>query len=623
MRRTTKRISLLFLCIILSARIVAAGGNDFRPSENNSDDLNPNPDNYDNAKSVPYFNTFDNFDNDYDGESYLPSGWASTGDDPFFTANITGLGAVTGNYYLVASESVIDSRNDCLFTPFFRLSNEYEYVISYYLYMPGNSGGGVLRATDLIATVGSEQDLNFHPIITQSIEDQSLSEWTYQEFTFKPQKSGAYCFAFSLKSEVNYSGMVAIEDFSITSPDLISAPVANFAVGGNFDIIDSRIIVFKNQYVSLTNLSENADEYSWKITFPDGNVQYSSEENPSLMLDQSGDYNIELEAINSTSSITTSRILSVEYIDSDAEDYSMMTWNPSQDELLERGSIPSFADDDIEDYYYDFVTGYNRYYHQFAERFEIPDEVKVKIHILDTWLAHYRNIVSTSGSDSDKPFEIVVYGDKDGQLDEEKVFARVSSTLKDVFGYSGVSGNGEGRTIDFVSLLGQSVEVQGTFYVAFEFAEDMIITTEDVNVGRSYLALNTIKHNTEKATLYIKPTDVPKGSLVEADGNWYAVDLLDETMNGVGAYFILWVSSEINDVAINNFGEIVFALQIKDENLIISGTEANEEIIIYDINGRVVADMLGEQNSTTVNISNLNNGVYIVKTNAGTAKFVR
>ena len=94
-------------------------------------------------------------------------------------------------------------------------------------------------------------------------------------------------------------------------------------------------------------------------------------------------------------------------------------------------------------------------------------------------------------------------------------------------------------------------------------------------------------------------------------------------MNGVGAYFILWVSSEINDVAINNFGEIVFALQIKDENLIISGTEANEEIIIYDINGRVVADMLGEQNSTTVNISNLNNGVYIVKTNAGTAKFVR
>ena len=61
MRRTTKRISLLFLCIILSARIVAAGGNDFGPSENNSDDLNPNPDNYDNAKSVSYFNTFDNF----------------------------------------------------------------------------------------------------------------------------------------------------------------------------------------------------------------------------------------------------------------------------------------------------------------------------------------------------------------------------------------------------------------------------------------------------------------------------------------------------------------------------------------------------------------------------------
>lgn len=595
----------------------------FRPAENDTDDLVPNPNNYTTAKAVPYFNTFDNYDNDYDGESYLPSGWISTGSRPFLTASISGLEAITGNYYLVAEESESDNRNDCLFTPFFRLSTDHEYVISYYLYMPGNSGGGVLRATDLTATVGTEQDLNYHPVVMQSIEDQSISEWTYQEFTFRPQISGAYCFAFSLSSEVNYSGRVAVEDFNITAPDLIEYPVANFAVGGNFNVIDSRMIVFKNQYVNITNLSENVDESAWTVTYPDGTVQYFTEENPSLLLDKSGDFNIELKVTNGAGSRTANQTLSINYIDYDAEDYSVMTWNPSQDILLERGSIPAFGADNVEDYYYDFVTGYNRYYNKYAERFEIPDEVKLKIEVLDTWLAHYRNSVSTLGYDSEKPFEIVIYGDKDGQLDEEKVFARITTTLEDAFGYGGVSGNGEGRTIDFVNIFGQAVEVEGTFYVAFEFADDMMITTEDPNVGRSYFAINAIKHGTEKATLYVKPTDVPKTSLVEADGNWHPVDLLDNTMSGMGAYFILWVSNEIIDVAINNFGEVVFALQVKDDYLIISGTKADEKILIYDINGRVVAYGTGEHNSTSVNIGNLSNGVYVVKTDAGAAKFVK
>lgn len=595
----------------------------FKPADNGMDELVPNPDNYTTAKSVPYFNTFDNYDNDYDGSSYVPFGWTSIGSSPFFTANINGLDAKTGYYYLVADESQIDNRNDRLFTPFFRLNADYEYVISYYLYMPGNSGGGVLRATDIETTIGTEQDINFHPVVALSIKDQSISEWTYQEFRFTPQTSGAYCFAFSLSSDVNYSGYVAIEDFNITSPDIVEYPVPNFAVGGNFNVINSMMVVYKDQYVNLTNLSENAEEYAWTVTFPDGNVQYSTEENPSFLLNMHGEYNIELKASNSAGSRTTYQTLSIEYIDFDYENYAIMTWNPNQDVLLERGSIPAFVTDTIEDYYYDFVTGYNRYYNKYAERFEIPDGVKLKIEILDTWLAHYRNCVSTSGYDSDKPFEIVIYGDKDGQLDEEKVFARITTTLKDAFGYSGVSGNGEGRTIDFVELLGQAVEVQGTFYVAFEFADDMVVTTEDPNVGRSYFALNTIIHNTGKATLYVKPTDVPKTSLVEADGNWHPVDSLDNAMSGVGAYFILWVSNEIIDVAINNFGEIVFALQVKNENLIISGTEANEQILIYDINGRIVASGIGEQNSSSVDISCLSNGVYIVKTNAGAAKFVK
>lgn len=588
------------------------------------DPIEPNPDNYVTAMKVPYFNTFDNYDNDYDGTSLLPTGWLSVGSTPFLTASISGFDAITGNYYLVTEESMLDNRDDYLFTPFFRLTADTEYIISYYLYMPGNTCEGPLRTTDLVVTVGSEQDINFHPLVKQTIEDQSINEWAYQEFTFTPELSGAYCFAFSLVTEVNFSGLVAIEDFNITSPGLGNYPIADFAVGGNFNVIDSRMVVYKDQYIDVANLSKDGEEYSWTVTSPSGEVQFSNEENPSFLFNESGDFTIELIASNSTGSRANTRTISVEYIDYDSEDYAIMTWNPNQDQLLERGSIPAFSADGVEDYDYDYVTGYNRYYKKYAERFELPEGVELKIYTLDTWLAHYRNRVYTSGPDYNKPFEVVIYGDNEGQLDEEKVFARVTTTLKDVFGTSGIgSGAGEGRTVNFVELLGQAVEVEGTFYVAFEFADDMAISTDDPNVGRSYIALNTIKHATKKATLYVKPTAVPENSLVEADGNWYPVDMLDNTMAGVGAYFIIWISNEYASIAVDNLGEIVFALRVNNNDLIVSGTESNEKVMIYDINGRVVASEIGTQNSTTINISNLNKGVYIVKTNSGTAKFVK
>ncbi len=520
------------------------GGDD--GNDDNDDELVPNPDNYVNAKAVPYFNTFDNYDNDYDGESYLPSGWYSSGTYPFFTANINGLDAVTGTYYLVTTESDFDNRDEILYTPLLRLSNEHEYVISYYLYMPGNSGGGVLRATDLTVTVGTEQNIDYHPVVKHAIKDQSISEWTYQEFTFKPELSGAYCFAFSLSSDVNYSGMVGIEDFKITAPGLVENPIAEFAIGGNFNVIDSRMVVYKDQYIDLTNLSEHGEEYLWEITSPTGSVQQLTDENPSVLFDESGEYNIELTVSNSAGTRSTSHKVEVEYIDYNNQDYTIMTLNPNQDEMLERGSIPAFSANGVEDYDYDFVTGYNRYYKKYAERFEIPSSVKMEISVINTWLAHYRNRVYTTGSDSDKPFEVVFYGETNGQLDEDKVFARISMTLKDAFGTTGTgSGAGEGRSINLVDFYGKPVEVEGTFYVAFEYADDMTIMADDPNLGRSYIALNTIKHATKNATLYVKPTSVPANSDVEADGNWYPVDMLDNTMSGVGAYIILWVANEI------------------------------------------------------------------------------
>lgn len=585
--------------------------------------MEPNPENYSSAYELPYFNTFDNYDNDYDGTTVVPAGWKSVGSSPFFTANINGVSAVTGSYYIVADESADDERDDRLYTPLFRMVAGKEYTVSYYLYMPGNSDGGILRATDLRVTVGTEQDIDFQPITVQLIEDKSIGQFTKQEFKFTPEESGAYCFAFSLNTDVNYSGIVAIEDFNITAPGLIPYPIANFGFGGIYEIFYSNMLTYPNTPVVIKNLSADADSYAWTVSCPDGTQLTSTEENPEFIFNQTGNYNIALEVKNTRGTRSTNKNIPVQYI-SENYDGSLTTWNPNHDAMYERGLLPSFADLYTEDYDYDFVAGYNRFYRKMAERFEMPDNVSLEISTLNVWLAHYKNRAFTSGYDSEKPFSIVFYGETNGRIDTTKVFGRLDTTLKDVFGNSGIGGSaGEARDVNFEKLLGTSVKTQGTFYLAFEFADDMTVTTTDPNLGRSYLGMNTIEHASGEATLYAMPTSVPHYSPIKADGNWYRIDEIDPSKKALGNYFILWAKGAYSGVAINSMGKVVFATRVEGDNLYVSGTIAGETIAVYNINGQLVTTAVAQEASTIVELGGLNKGVYVVKALAGTSKFVK
>ncbi len=585
--------------------------------------LEPVPGNYGSAYELPYFNTFDNYDNDYDGTTVVPAGWKSVGSSPFFTANINTVAAVTGTYYIVADESADDERDDRLYTPMFRMIAGTEYEISYYLYMPGNSGGGVLRATDLRVTVGTEQDVDFQPITVQLIEDQSISSFTKQTFKFTPEITGAYCFAFSLNTEVNYSGQVAIDDFNVTAPGLTPYPTANFGIGGIYEVYYSNMLTYPGKPVKINNMSVHADSYNWTVTCPDATVLTSTEENPEFIFDQNGNYIIALDAKNKRGTRSTSKTAQVQYV-SGNYDGSVMTFDPNHDIMYERGLLPSFADKLIEDYNYDFVSGYNRFYRKMAERFEFPENVNLEINTLNVWLGHYRNRAYTNGYDSEKPFSIVFYGETDGRIDTTKVFARIESTLMDVFGNTGIGGSaGEPRDVNFLNLNGAPVKTSGSFYLAFEYADDITVTTTDYNAGRSYMGMNTIEHASGEATLYAMPTKVPNNSTVKADGNWYRIDEIDPTKKALGNYFILWAKSELSSIAVNQLGDIVFATRVEGDNLYVSGVSAGETVMVYNLNGQLVASAVAQGSSVTVAVGGLDNGVYIVKAANGTAKFVK
>ncbi|MBQ8772898.1 MAG: T9SS type A sorting domain-containing protein, partial [Muribaculaceae bacterium] len=134
-----------------------------------------------------------------------------------------------------------------------------------------------------------------------------------------------------------------------------------------------------------------------------------------------------------------------------------------------------------------------------------------------------------------------------------------------------------------------------------------------------------VKHSTDVSTLYVKPHAVPESATIQADGKWYPVDMLDNTMTGVGAYFVLWVNSkyENSNIAINTLGETVFAIRLYGDDLFISGTKQGEHVLVYNLNGVVVASMIGQDGSTTLNIEHLLSGSYIVKTDSGVLKFIK
>lgn len=85
---------------------------------------------------LPYSQSFDNENKDYDGTTYVPKGWLATGTSTFITANTDDLKAADGSYYLIAPESRVQ-RDDRIYTPYFHMQAGVEYTASFYLYNEG------------------------------------------------------------------------------------------------------------------------------------------------------------------------------------------------------------------------------------------------------------------------------------------------------------------------------------------------------------------------------------------------------------------------------------------------------------------------------------------------------
>lgn len=574
--------------------------------------LKPDPDNAENAIALPYLESFDNENDNYLGDSYLPQYWYATGTAPFVTANIDGLPAHTGTYYAIAVGDGQTERDERLYTPFFILEAGREYEMSTFVHM---EKGSTDACPTLQVSVGTQQEADFQiPLL--HLAEYTNEGWEPVSVKFTPELSGPYCFSFALTGAADMTGFVAIDDVFVTSEGMMLQPRADFRISHLYDFADGGMIAFKDEPVRMHNFSEYATAYEWSVDGGKCSISDATAKEPLIFFEESGNFNITLTAKNAAGERSASQLVSIDFIDYNKDNYGI-TSCPQEDSYLNRENLPAFDTDEQ-----DYITGPNHYYRRIAERFALGEGVTTQIQNINVVLTHLNFKVKDNSREEQlaAKFSVVVYGETDDKLDETIIYGRYDSTLSEVFGTSGIGiGYGESRNIS----LPTPIPVSGPCYIAFEYGDDIDISIDDSYAGRTYAGLQAVSHASECTTLYVKPDSLPEASAATV-GEWCLLDELAPEYKGTGLWMLIWVSSKKSTaIALNSMGETVLAVRPAQNGLEICGTQPGETVAIYNAAGQLVQTTTATEGSTLVSLSDALRGVLMVKTNAGCVKMVR
>lgn len=483
--------------------------------------------------TLPYQTSFDNTFSEYDGKSQLPIGWLCSGDNPFVTAAANEIPAADGTYYAISLTNTENPRNERLYTVFFPMEAGKEYTISFQLWMPGflgdfidGEGWGYTehRHPEFFLTVGTEQDFDFHTVLTSQIE--AVTGWKTIEAKFTPAESDNYCFCFAFESANNYSGSVAIDNVCVNYQGGLLRPVVDFNYGGMYSLMDGSMVTTPSTSQPFVAQATHATKYDWEVVRGRDQkvVAKSNEENPLFCFEESDDYTITLTASNEKYSTSKTRTVGVTSVGASESAYlPLQTYGPDGEvtEYYQSGSTPTLGAD-----YYDFVSGPNRYYHRFAERVVLPEGASFKFDRLWYFICSATLASVTSGTvEREKPFTFKVYGEKNGLPDESNVLYEVNTKMGNaITTNAGGLGAPASMNQDFGCTL------SGTFYVSFEFPDNLSLAS-DGQTGRTSVEMMANRHLDGRSTLYY---------FSEANQQWAKIDAFNEMLAGTGLQLILW-----------------------------------------------------------------------------------
>lgn len=578
--------------------------------------MEPNEENLEHCVELPYSEDFTD-PSHYVQYHNLPDWWSNTGTYTWRTANSDNLTAVQGQWYMVSPESNSE-RDERAYTPFFNLVAGREYNISFYTHFDGYIINGEPRTATIKFTVGTEQEVDFHPVTLASISrglDQNPG-WVRETVNFTPAVSGPYCFAFMLEGPA-VSGWVAVDLFEIGSAYDLPRPKPVFSLGGNYNYSDNTLFAFGDQPVPAVNLSEYSDSYSWASG---ATLEELDNGDAAISFPSSGDYDITLSATNARGTRSISQSVSVTRLDGESPDILLLHYNPEAVTIIDRGHIPSY---DTNENGLDYVSGFNHYYRTLAQRYELPAEGAVIPSKLILFMANLR-YVPIGGPDAvyqdDLPFFFSIYGsDAQGEIDESKVLYRKETTMGEFFGHQFVGGSTAPPVFfDF----DERPELSGTVYLTFEFSDQLKIDVEDPNIGRSFFSLQLVRASNPEATFYVKSGVALEDKGIGA-GEWHRVNDYTPDNSGLGLSMILKADyrPSTDGVSTPTQTEDDFTATAQGGRLLLSGVKGH--IALYGIDGRLLLEARTDESRYSLDITSLPAGVYVVATEGATVKFIK
>lgn len=536
-------------------------------------------------QNVPYTTSFDNTYGEYDGTSFLPVGWVVTGDEPFFTASTDELKAHTGTYYLISPNNSRSIRNEHLYTPLFHLEAGQTYDVKYFLYMPGydyaylNNGHYAEAYHHPIhhLTVGEEQDFDFHSTDDALITingDVLPAEWIEQTAHYTPTETGDYCFCLSFTSDdINY-GNIAIDDFEVSCQGVCLPPAVNLAYGGWFNLFYSCITDFEGGGIPFSAITTNTTGYEWTVKDDDSGktVATSTEENPRFFFPETGNYSVTLRGYNKD--FEDEKTIKIPVVHVGTEGMTMTplyNYDESVNTIFATNYTPVIGLEDP----IDFATGPNHTYRTFAERVEMPENVEMTLVTLQYFLSQCSFVSKYSGNEGTTPFRFSIYGETDGLPDETKLIWRKDLKMSDAFT---TNTGGLGAATQMSRSL-ENAKARGTFYIAFEFSDELSVDPWNAGGDRTYIEMTSLMHHDRRTTFYYKDAKTKE---------WHPLDYFHPDLAGFGMNLVLWASASVDEA---------------DGIVNVTATSPAAKSTTYDLQGRSL-------NADTT--KNAIHGIYIV-----------
>lgn len=544
--------------------------------------------------TLPYRNNFDS-----DATYAAPEGWVCTGEkNAFMVTTFNGWKDMYSapNCLGIYGDAPVDN---WAYSVGFQMKARNVYHASFQLLAPGFSQSAN-KSESVRFTVGKGQSKDAECVILKDLKNIKYKEWTKVEADFTPETDGIYYFGFG--PTVMAANGIGIDDFEVyDNENPFPVEVKYVAYGGlwssSAEHIDEEMrYIYPEQPISFINKSKYASSYQWE-TF--GNPATTDEESPVVTYSESGNYKPVLNAKNAKYTDSFSDVVNVTVLGKeDVTDIVSNTSNKYDKAYLPESDVPGSND---------YVSGINRYYTTFAEKFELPADAEASVSGVYFRLYLYKAATTNKG----KPVRVRLYGDKWGAPDPDNIFGEYVTTMSGAFGTASVDYETVDRKIKF-----NPIKVKGSFYLSIELDESIVpdATTKlalgyDMyradNVTSAYVRL----HAAGAAELNLNPTwycvsDLP-----------YPFDELDKT----GFSFHLSPSITFHKVTETSVKEVedskvkVTPTLFDSEFTVKTGDNTLKAIRVYNANGQVVYENATYQPDVTVTAANWAAGIYLVK----------